>query len=238
MHTTTNQKKPKWKAPTDPTKFELRYPPARAPRKTEQWDNWAASMMMDVRLGSTSLAILTRLAMHYNLTTGRCFPSRARIAIEVGLGETDTATSAVKRAISKAVALGWIKRTQRSGGPKEKDQTNEYDLTLPASVCGVLAMVGYQPPGPTPRDYRYQAADILLGAVKRDNAWHVIQLADEMTICGPFRTEAGAKEWIKDHGPGVRPTWAPLPTQRADRGDNSGVPRGQIRGTEGTIAPP
>jgi hypothetical protein len=232
MNTTTNQIKRKWQAPTDPTKFELYYPPARAPRKTTQWDNWVAAMMMDMRLSSTDRAILTRLALHYNLRTGDCFPSRARIALEVGLSATDTDISAVKRAVSKGVRLGWIKRTLRTGGPREKNQTNLYDLTLPAPVCGVLATVGYQPSGPKPPDHKYQTTYISLSAVKRDDGWRVIQLADGMTICGPFRTEGGANEWIRDHGPPTRPTWA------RHRGDISGVPRGHFGDTEGTIAPP
>jgi hypothetical protein len=147
----------KWEAPSDPTRFGLHYPPARAPRKSQQWDNWVASMMMDTRLNSTDRTILTRLALHYNLKTGDCFPSLGRLAIETGLGESGIRT--VQRTISKAVRLGWVERTIRSGGPKEKNQTNLYELTLPQSICDRLAPIGYRPSGPGQHSYKHPTSD-------------------------------------------------------------------------------
>src|SRR5262245_29075286 len=123
----------KWKTPNDPTKFELHYPPHASPRKAQQWDNWLRAMMMDTRLNSTDRNALTALASHYNLKTGDCFPAIGRLAIEAGLGEAGDRT--VRRSISKAVALGWIKRIIRTG---RYNLTNLYNLTLPTSICEIL----------------------------------------------------------------------------------------------------
>jgi hypothetical protein len=127
MESSIVQKKRKWREPGDPTKFRLHYPKLPI-RKTEDWDNWMRSMMMDTRFTSSDRAILTAIAMHYNLTTGDCFPAQGRVAIEAGLGEGETATRMVRRAVNKAVELGWIKRTFRRGGSHAKNQTNLYEL--------------------------------------------------------------------------------------------------------------
>jgi hypothetical protein len=155
MDTSTLESKLKWETPRDPTKFELHYPPAKAPRKTQQWDNWLRAMMMDRRLNSRDRVVLTALASHYNLKNGDCFPAVGRLAIEAGLGEGKTGTRAVERSLANAAELGWIKRTARRGGPREKNQTNLYELTLPQSICDVLASIGYEPPGPGGRGYKY-----------------------------------------------------------------------------------
>lgn len=136
MDTSTLESKLKWKTPGDPTRFRLYYPPPRAPRGAGEWDKWVAAMLMDMRLNSTDRVVLTRLALHYNLKTGECFPALGRIAIGAGLGESGDRT--VRRCLSKAAKLGWIKRTARRGGPLEKNQTNLYELTLPKEICDVL----------------------------------------------------------------------------------------------------
>ena len=41
------------------------------------------------------------------------------------------------------------------GRTREKSQTNQYDLTLPQSICDVLALTNYRPAEPIPRGYRY-----------------------------------------------------------------------------------
>ena len=111
--------------------------------------------MMDARLLSRDKVILTALAQHYNLKTGACFPAVGKLAIKVGLGEGKTGSRAVERTFQKADKLGWIRRTMRKGGPREKSQTNQYDLTLPQSICDVLASTYYRPAEPIPHGYRY-----------------------------------------------------------------------------------
>jgi hypothetical protein len=180
MNTTTNQNKLKWKALADPTKFELRYPPARAPRGTEQWDRWVTSMMLDTRLSSADRVVLTRLALHYNLETGDCFPAVKRIAIEAGLGEAGWRT--VQRTTRKATQLGWIELTIRKGGPAAKNQTNLYELRLPEAIIG----------------YR----NIGLKVTGQPGAWQVAQIKDGEVVCGPFKQLENAERWIEEHGPG------------------------------------
>ena len=180
MDITTNQSRRKWETPGDPTKFELRYPPARAPRGTEQWDRWVTSMMLDTRLSSADRVVLTRLALHYNLETGDCFPAVKRVAIEAGLGEAGWRT--VQRATSKARQLGWIELTIRKGGSAKKNQTNLYELRLPEAIIG--------------------HRKIALKVIKQDGAWHVAQVKDGVAICGPFKSLESAERWIEEHGPG------------------------------------
>jgi hypothetical protein len=180
MDTTTNRTKLKWEAPADPTKFRLHYPPARSPRNTEQWDNWVASMMLDTRFNSGDRVVLARLAMHYNLKTGGCFPALRRVAIEAGLGESGV--RAVQRTIRRAEQLGWIERTVRRGGPKEKSQTNLYELRLPESIIGHRG--------------------IGLAVIEQGGTWQVAQVFDGAVVCGPFKSREAAEGWIECHGPG------------------------------------
>jgi Helix-turn-helix domain len=194
----------KWKAPGDPTKFRLYYPPAKGPRNAGQWDNWANAMMMDARLNSTDRAVLVRLALHYNLKTGACFPAVGRLAIESGLGESGWRT--VQRTTRKAWQLGWINLTHRHGGPVEKSQTNLHELTLPQEISDILNGGG-------------PALMVI------DNPWRVIQATDGAEICGPFATEEGAETWIAEHGwrkSDWRPTRQnPAPTRQMEHTDPS-----------------
>jgi hypothetical protein len=196
MNATTNQTKLKWKTPDDPTKFRLYYPPARAPRKTEEWDNWVAAMMLDTRFTSGDRVVLARLALHYNLETGDCFPSLKRSAIEAGLGESGVRT--VQRTIRKAEQLGWIERTTRKGGPAEKNQTNLYELRLPDAINIGLRVIGQ--PG----------------------AWQVAQVADGMVICGPFKNLENAERWVEEHSD--RHDKTGVPTRQNRGGDTTPVP--------------
>jgi len=189
MEASIAQTKIKWREPSNPTKFELRYPPPQPihtlpdGQKLEAWDNWV-SVMMDLRLEDSERAILTRVALHYNLETGECFPSAERVAIEVGFGKTiETGKRAVFRAIKKCIALGWIAKTYRFDR-HHKQQTNAYGLTLPKSIQDILAR--RLPP---------------LKVIGRPGEWYVVQVADGMAICGPFRgeTDANAKWWIDRH---------------------------------------
>src|SRR5262245_58699349 len=202
----------KWETPDDPTKFELHYPPARAPRATLHWDRWVNAMMLDTRLNGTDRAILIALALHYNLNTGGCFPAKWRVAVEAGLGDKNkkTARTAVQRTVRKAQKLGWIERTLRAGGSHEKNQTNLYELRLPESVIN--------------------RRRIGLSIAGKPGAWQVIQDMDGVMICGPFKDRANAERWIEEHGPDA--------SGALDRVDKVGVPSGQNRGTEWTLEPP
>jgi hypothetical protein len=155
MKTTTTAKKLKWVEPGDPTRFRLDYPPHRALRKARQWDCWLRAMMMDTRLNSRDRVVLTTVATHYNLKTGECSPALGRLAIEAGLGEGESGVRAVRRSLAKAAKLGWIERTMRAGHRKGRNRTNLYELTLPPSICNLLASIGYRPPEPISPDYKY-----------------------------------------------------------------------------------
>ena len=136
MDITTNQSGRKWETPGDPTKFETRYPPARAPRGTEQWDRWVTSTVLDTRLSSADQVVLTRLALHYNLETGDCFPAVKRVAIEAGLGEAGWRT--VQRATSKARQLGWIELTIRKGGSARRTRRTSMSCASPKPSLGTV----------------------------------------------------------------------------------------------------
>jgi hypothetical protein len=187
----------------DSTKFRLHYPPARSPQKTEHWDNWLKSMMLDTRFNSTDRVVLTALAGHYNLKTGDCFPALRRVAIEAGLGTAGTRT--VQRSIRKAEELGWIERAIRKGGPREKNQTNLYELRLPKSLIG--------------------HREIGLRVVGHEGKWFVAQTTDDVVVCGPFKNNENAENWIKDHGP------------EAGRHDKQGIATRQNRGGDTAIDP-
>jgi hypothetical protein len=139
---------------------------------------------MDTRFSSKDRSALTMIALRYNLKTGECFPAHGRIAVEAGLGEGATGSKAVQRAVSKAVAFGWLRRTSRYGGPREKSQTNQYELTLPQSIRDVLANAGPE-----------------LAITGEPGAWQVAQVTDGRAICGPFKDRANAERWIEEHGP-------------------------------------
>jgi hypothetical protein len=207
----TTRIKLKWKTPSDPTQFELHYPPARSPRNVLHWDRWAKAMMMDTRLLGAERSILMAIALHYNLETGLCCPTQERVAVEAGLGYGDTASKAAQRAVAKAVELGWLKRTFRHGGRPGHSQSNLYDLTLPKSIQDVLANRG-------------PALTVTGGP----GAWYVVQATDGVAICGPFKgkTKANPEWWIKNYGP------------ISVEGTNEHPRADKIGGVEGTLAPP
>jgi hypothetical protein len=141
-------------------------------------------MMVDLRLEDSERSILTRLALHYNLDTGECFPSKERLAVEVGFGKTiETGKMAVYRAIKKGIGLGWIAKTYRFDH-HHKQQTNAYELTLPKSIRDILAR-------------RLPALKVIGGP----GEWYVVQVTDGVAICGPFKgqTDENAKWWIDRH---------------------------------------
>jgi hypothetical protein len=203
LEVSTTQKKFKWAKPNDPTKFGLYYPPPHSVyelpkgKKTEAWDNWTRSMMMDTRFSGTERSILIAIALHYNLKTGACFPMHGRVAVEAGLDPNPTGMNAVQRAVSKAVSLGWLSRVFYRGGPGEKNQANHYELMVPQSIWDALANVA-------PR----------LVIAEMDGGWQVTQATDGVAICGPFKDRANAEKWIEEHGPtGQKP-----PTDRTKVG--------------------
>jgi len=100
---------------TTPRIVEVHYP--KQIRSTEDRMNWIAAMTLDARLGDRDKLILTRLAMHYNLKTGRCDPSHGMLAFELSIGGTiRNATRTVRRSLEKAATIGWVKREARKGG--------------------------------------------------------------------------------------------------------------------------
>src|SRR5262249_31952540 len=185
MQDITTTIKLKWKTPDDPTKFGLHYPPASSPRQLEDWDNWVRAMMMDGRLNHCDRSILMAIALHYRLSDGLCCPTHGRVAAEAAVGYGDSAIKTVQRTVSKAVELGWIRRTLRRGGRPGHNQSNLYDLTLPQSILDVLANRGPK-----------------LTVTGGPGEWYVVQVTDGVAICGPFKgkTSANAEWWISRHG--------------------------------------
>jgi hypothetical protein len=96
-------------------------------------DNWIKAMMLDQCLTERARLILSRLALHLNLKTGRCDPSEGLLGIEVSIpGTPHNVERVVRRALAAAEERGWIRRTHRHGGnTKRQSQTNQYKLTVP-----------------------------------------------------------------------------------------------------------
>lgn len=131
-------KRPKWHAPKI---VEMRYP--RKIDGTESWDHWVKAMMADGRLSDREKFILTRLALHFNLKTGRCDPTHDLLALECSIpGDHTTARDLTRRAIRKAEKLGWIWREYRHGGTqrgaphegRQLNRSNQYELRIPNNL--------------------------------------------------------------------------------------------------------
>jgi hypothetical protein len=97
--------------------------------------------MLDNRLNARDQVILTRLALHLNLKTGRCDPSVDRLASEVSINGRDPRRQA-RRSLAKGEKIGWIRRSFRHGGDAGKQsQTSRYALTIPSDIA-----IGLQSP--------------------------------------------------------------------------------------------
>jgi hypothetical protein len=101
---------------------------------TQDRHNWIKAMMLDARLRDRDKTILTRLALHLNLKTGRCDPTVDLVALETSMpGNEETARRMVRRSLERADKLGWIERTGRHSGSR-LNRSNSYRLTIPRDV--------------------------------------------------------------------------------------------------------
>lgn len=119
-----------------PRLVELGYPIRIA--KTQDRHNWIASMMVDGRLNDRDKLILTRLAMHLNLKTGRCDPSVGLLVFELSIGGSErNAIRSVRR--SSNVQSGWAGSgaTCATAGTRH-NQSNLYTLTIPPDILAML----------------------------------------------------------------------------------------------------
>src|SRR5215831_14068347 len=107
--------------------------PARV-RSTRDRCNWIEAMMLDARLSDRDKIILTRLALHLNLKTGRCDPTIDLLALETSIpGSEETARRIVRRSIAQGDKLGWIERTGRHAGSRW-NRSNSYRLRIPNDI--------------------------------------------------------------------------------------------------------
>jgi hypothetical protein len=112
-----------------PRLIEIHYPTTIADVRDR--DRWITAMMLDAELTARDQTILTRLALHLNLKTGRCDPSVGLLAMEVSIRGADPERAA-RRSLAKSEKRGWIRRTPRHGGDaKRQSQTNNYALAIP-----------------------------------------------------------------------------------------------------------
>jgi hypothetical protein len=101
---------------------------------TQDRHNWIKAMMLDARLGDRDKTVLTRLALHLNLKTGRCDPTLDLLALETSLpGSEQSARRMVRRCLERADELGWIERTGRHSGSR-LNRSNSYRLTIPKDI--------------------------------------------------------------------------------------------------------
>ena len=103
-------------------------------RSTQDRHNWIKAMMLDARLSDRDKMVLTRLALHLNLKTGRCDPTLDLLALEVSIPRKEqSARRMVRRCMERAEEVGWIERTGRHGGVRW-NQSNSYRLTIPKDI--------------------------------------------------------------------------------------------------------
>jgi hypothetical protein len=101
---------------------------------TQDRHNWIKAMILDARLSDRDKTVLTRLALHLNLKTGRCDPTLDLLALETSIsGSEQSARRMVRRSLERADKLGWIERTGRHSGSR-LNRSNSYRLTIPKDV--------------------------------------------------------------------------------------------------------
>jgi hypothetical protein len=89
-------------------------------------------MCLDQRLRERTKLVLLRLGLYLNIETGRCDPKIRDLAMMTGLGESDSAKRAARRAVKEGEKFGWIKRHERHGGNAALySQSNQYVFTIP-----------------------------------------------------------------------------------------------------------
>jgi hypothetical protein len=116
---------------------------------TQDRHNWITAMMLDARLSDRDKVLLTRLALHLNLKTGRCDPTLDLLALEVSLHENEeSARRMARRALEQAEKVGWLERTGRHAGSRV-NRSNSFRLTIPKDIrpdknegsCGQISQV-------------------------------------------------------------------------------------------------
>jgi hypothetical protein len=101
---------------------------------TQDRHNWITAMMLDARLNDRDKVLLTRLALHLNLKTGRLDPTIDLLALETSLpGIEESARRMARRSLERAEKLGWIERTGRHAGSRI-NRSNFYRLTIPKDI--------------------------------------------------------------------------------------------------------
>jgi DNA-binding transcriptional regulator YhcF (GntR family) len=83
---------------------------------------WQQDVLANPQLTPTQKNVLTRLALHHNVKTGRCDPSVETLAAGAGV-----AKRTVQNTLARAEAIGLIKRALGGG----RTLTNSYSLILP-----------------------------------------------------------------------------------------------------------
>jgi hypothetical protein len=131
MNTSQEKRKLEWSRPLI---YEVHYP--LQIKSTQDRMNWIAAMMVDTRLNDRDKLILTRLAMHLNLKTGRCDPSHGLLAFELSIaGDRKNGERVIRRSLERAAGLRWVKRQARNGGNTQyRKQSNKYWLDVPEDV--------------------------------------------------------------------------------------------------------
>jgi hypothetical protein len=115
-----------------PRAVEVFYP--RKIGSIEDRQNWIAAMILDSRLGDRDKVVLTRLALHLNLETGRLDPSMDLLALETSLSDNQASGRRMaRRCIAWAEKLGWIERTGRHAGYRF-NRSNSYRLRIPKDI--------------------------------------------------------------------------------------------------------
>jgi Helix-turn-helix domain len=86
---------------------------------------WEQDVLANPQLTAAQKIVLTRLALHLNIKTGRCDPSVKTLATGAGMAERT-----VQATLSRAETLGLLKRAIGGG----RTRTTSYTLISPAKT--------------------------------------------------------------------------------------------------------
>ena len=96
-------------------------------------DDWLRALA-GAELSAMTRLIGMRLGLHLNCNTGRCDPSYAGLACEIG-----TSRSGAIRAIAALEASGWIEVDRHGGG---RHRRNDFQLITPETVSPATPFSG------------------------------------------------------------------------------------------------
>jgi hypothetical protein len=104
-------------------KADVNPPAMTAVTNVHQRHNWMCAVVAAKERTETQRLWAVRLALHLNITTGRCDPSYRTLAAEVGVSERTS-----MRTAAALEAAGWLRIERTAGGSSRN--TNKFQLLV------------------------------------------------------------------------------------------------------------